>query len=59
MNGTVLILIWEFLTNLTQLRPLSGVAMLPYQPARLHRLAPSPSYVDWRAGMATPLSELS
>ncbi len=34
----------------SQLAPLSGVAV--------HRPGPCPSYVAWRAGMATPLSGL-
>ncbi len=40
----------------SQLTPPSGVA---YRPASLRRLEPCPSYVAWRAGMATPLSGLS
>ncbi len=42
----------------SQVTPLSGVE-LPYRPASLHRLEPCPSYVAWRAVMATPLSWLS
>jgi hypothetical protein len=40
----------------SQLTLLSGVAG---KAASLQRLEPCPSYVAWRVGMATPLSELS
>jgi hypothetical protein len=42
----------------SQLTPLSGVAVQARQ-STYSRLEPCPSYVAWRAGMATQLSELS
>jgi hypothetical protein len=42
----------------SQLSPLSGVAVEARQ-STVHTLEPCPSYVAWRAGMATPLSGLS
>jgi hypothetical protein len=37
----------------SQLTPLVGVAV-PARQSTVHRLEPCPSYVAWRAGMATP-----
>ncbi len=41
-----------------QLSPLSGVAVQARQ-SNVHRPKTCPSYVAWRAGMASPLSWLS
>jgi hypothetical protein len=48
-------LFWEFSMNLSQVSPLSGVAM----PARQPRMDTVPAYVNWRARAAKTLSGIS